>query len=68
MPINMNEEDYLNQAALEEARNKAAREAVTNPPCAFCGEASFETCTNCMATHYCSKSCQVHLRSQSWGN
>ena len=43
----------------EEARSKAAREAVTNPPCAFCGKASFETCTNCMATHYCSKACQV---------
>ena len=43
----------------EEARSKAARVAVTNPPCAFCGKASFETCTNCMATHYCSKACQV---------
>ena len=43
----------------EEARSKAAREAATNLPCAFCGKASFETCTNCMATHYCCKSCQV---------
>ena len=47
------------QAEEEEARIKAAREAVTNPPCAFCGKVSFETCTNCMATHYCSKACQV---------
>ena len=45
--------------AEEEARSKAAREAVTNPPCAFCGTASFETCTNCMATHYCSRACQL---------
>ena len=36
-----------------------AREAVTNPPCAFCGMSSFETCTNCMATHYCNRACQV---------
>ena len=43
----------------EEARSKAAREAVTNPPCAACGKASLETCTDCMATHYCSKACQV---------
>ena len=41
------------------SRIKAAREAVTNPPCAFCGMASFETCTNCMATHYCNRACQV---------
>ena len=43
----------------EEAEAKAAREAVTNPPCAFCGKTSFETCTNCMATHYCNRACQV---------
>jgi hypothetical protein len=42
----------------EEARSKAARLVVTNPPCAFCGKASFETCTNCLATHYCDRACQ----------
>ena len=44
----------------EETRSKAAREAVTNHPLApFAGKASFETCKNCMATHYCGKACQV---------
>ena len=43
----------------EEARVKAASEAVANPPCAFCGKSSFETCTNCMNTHYCSRAFQV---------
>ena len=43
----------------QEEEQDATIKAVTNPPCAFCGKASFETCTNCMATHYCSKACQV---------
>ena len=47
------------QAEEEDARNKAAREAVTNPPpCAACGKAFFETCTNFMTTHYCTRACQ----------
>jgi hypothetical protein len=43
----------------EEARINVARKAVTNPSCAFCGMESFETCANCMATHYCDRACQV---------
>jgi hypothetical protein len=46
-------------AKQEEARSKAAREAVTNPPCAFCGKVSFETCSGCMSTHYCTRACQL---------
>ncbi len=34
------------QSEEKEARSKAVREAVANPPCAFCGKVSFETCTN----------------------
>jgi tetratricopeptide (TPR) repeat protein len=32
--------------------------AVRNPPCAFCGGVSFETCSGCGYTHYCSRDCQ----------
>ena len=43
----------------EEKARKARIEEVTNPPCAACGAVSFETCKNCMATHYCNRACQV---------
>ena len=52
-------DDEEEEKEKEEEARKAKNTTVTNPPCAMCGVASFETCTNCMATHYCSKACQV---------
>ena len=38
---------------------KSSKSLKAEPDCEVCGDRASFTCTNCMATHYCSKACQV---------
>jgi tetratricopeptide (TPR) repeat protein len=51
------------EAAKEKEKKREEKEAaeiraVRNPPCAFCGGVSFETCSGCGFVHYCDRDCQ----------